>query len=205
MTRHLRALLRGQFIRRPKAISAAVEVHQHGALAGQARRPDVQLEHVLILVAVVPVLQECLLDCRPWMEILRAVCAVDQRGIFIRPGRRRLRRQPAVFAGCVLPVGNALECEDSSIQKSPDGSVLRFGDGRTRRRAISRLLVYAGLRAVGGVSTVCQCDSHAGRGRKQQSLAAIQPDSACRVVCHRFSPLSGFRALAAQQSVNVFR
>ena len=55
MPRHLRAFVRGQFVRRAEAEPAAVHVEHHRALAGQARRPDVQLEHVLALPAVVPV------------------------------------------------------------------------------------------------------------------------------------------------------
>ena len=62
MPRHLRALMRRQFVRGAEAEAAAVEIDHHGALAAQARRPDVELEHVFALPAVVPVLDEGLFE-----------------------------------------------------------------------------------------------------------------------------------------------
>ena len=88
MARHLRAFVRGQFIGGAEAEAAAMEVNHHRPLAGQARRPDVQLEHVFAHVAVVPILQEGLLDRGVVMQVLRAVGAVD-RGRDIRPSRAR--------------------------------------------------------------------------------------------------------------------
>lgn len=35
--------------------SAAAEVHHHRSLAGKTRRPDIQLEHILAHIAVIPV------------------------------------------------------------------------------------------------------------------------------------------------------
>jgi len=42
--------------------SSAMDIEHDGTLAGQAGRPDIQLEHVFALPTVVPVLQEGLLD-----------------------------------------------------------------------------------------------------------------------------------------------
>src|ERR1700759_2227218 len=39
MPRHLRAFMRRQFVRRPEAVSAAMDVKHHRKFAGQARRP----------------------------------------------------------------------------------------------------------------------------------------------------------------------
>ncbi len=65
MPRHLRAFVRRQFVGRAEAETAAMKIDHHRTLAGQARRPDVQLEHVFALVAVVPILNERLLDRTP--------------------------------------------------------------------------------------------------------------------------------------------
>ena len=98
MPRHLRAFVRGQFVRRAEGETAAMKIDHHRTLAGQAGRPDVQLEHVFAHVAVVPVLQERLLDRREVMQALRAVGAVDQRGILAVPRLGRFGRKPAVLA-----------------------------------------------------------------------------------------------------------
>ena len=73
MPRHLRAFVRGQFVGRAEAETAAVKIDHHRTLAGQRGRPDVQLEHVFAHVAVVPILKERLFDRREVVQALRAV------------------------------------------------------------------------------------------------------------------------------------
>src|SRR5581483_6055182 len=148
MARHLRTLVRGKLIRRAKAESASMEVHHDGAAAGEARRPNVQLEHIFTHVTIVPVLQERLLYCGVVVKILGAIGAIDQRRIFIFPRLGRLRRQPPVFSAGVLSIWNALEGEHASIDVAPYFAVLRAGDGRARRCAVSGLLVRKGFGAV---------------------------------------------------------
>ena len=74
----LGAILRGQLVRRAERVTAAMDVEHDRATAGEARRPDVHLEHVLALPAVGPLVEEALLG-HPVVESLRAVGAVDQR------------------------------------------------------------------------------------------------------------------------------
>src|SRR5271157_1259765 len=140
--------MRGQFIRRPEKEPAAMDIEHDRALACQARRPDVQLQHVLALVAVVPVLKERLLDARPVMEILRTVPAVNQSWILILPGFRRLGRQPAVLAACVLTVWNTFKGEHTSIHKTPNLTVLCVRDCSAGRRTVSGFLVGGGFGAI---------------------------------------------------------
>src|SRR5579863_3589124 len=66
MSCHLGAIVRGQLIGRTKAESAAMQVQHHRTLAAQARRPNVQLQHVLALPCVIPVEKKGLLDAGPW-------------------------------------------------------------------------------------------------------------------------------------------
>jgi hypothetical protein len=115
VSRHLRAFMRRQFVRGAEAVATAVEIDHHGALAAQGRRPDVELEHVLALPAVVPVLDEGLFDARPGMQGLRAVRAVDQRGIVICPRGRRFGGEPAILARGCLAVRDTFEGEDAAV------------------------------------------------------------------------------------------
>ena len=174
MPRHLRAFVRGQFVGRAEAEAAAVEIDHHRTLAGQAGRPDVQLEHVFAHVAVVPILDERLLDRREVMQALRAVGAVDQGGIFAVPRLGRFGRKPAVLAAGVLAVRYSLEREDAVIDEAAHLAILRVRDRRARRRAVSRRLVRGGLGAVGRVGGGGQRGSHARCGGKQQRLAAAE-------------------------------
>ena len=98
MPRQLRAVLRGQFVGRAEGEAAAVKVDQHRTFAGQRGRPDIQLEHVFAHVAVVPIVEEGLLDRGVVVQALRAVGAVDQSGIFAVPRLGSFGRKPAIFA-----------------------------------------------------------------------------------------------------------
>src|SRR5689334_17349383 len=149
MPRHLRAFMRWEFVRRTKAEAAAMHVEHHRSFSGQARSPDVQFEHVFALPAVVPVEEESLLCARPCMQVLRAVCSIRQGWIFVGPRRGRFGGKPAVFSGCGLSVGYALESENAAVEKSAHFAVLRFGNRRTRSGAVARSLVGWCLDAVG--------------------------------------------------------
>ncbi len=172
--RHLRALMRGQFVRRTEAESSAVHVEHHRTLAGQARRPDVQLEHVLALPAVVPILDEGLLRARPGVQVLRAVRPIDQRRIFVRPRHGWLSGQPAVLAGRGLAVGNTLEGENTAVDKSAHFAVLRVGDRGARGRTVAGSLVGRRFDAVGSESVLAGRNAHACGGGKNECLAACQ-------------------------------
>src|SRR5665213_2389994 len=149
MTRDLRAFMRGQFVRGAKLESAAVDIEHDGPLAAQARRPDVQLQHVFALPAVIPVLDECLLIAGPVVQSLRAICTINKSRILILPRHRRLCRQPAILAARVLSVRNALEGKHASIQVPANFSILRVGNSTARSGTSSRLLlVHSGLNAV---------------------------------------------------------
>src|SRR5579863_8976114 len=108
VTRHLRAFVRRQFVRRTKTETSAVNVEHHWPAAAQARRPDVQLEHVFAHVAVVPILYERLFDRREIVEVLRAVGAIDESRALTFPCLGRLGRQPAIIAAGICAVGDAL-------------------------------------------------------------------------------------------------
>src|SRR5581483_4682021 len=96
-------------------------------------------------VTVVPILQEGLLDGGEVVEALRAVRTVDEGRVFVVPGLRGLRRQPAIFTAGVLPVGDAFEREHAGFDVAADFPVLCFGDRGFRRRAAARRLVRGGL------------------------------------------------------------
>ena len=147
---HLRAFMRRELVGGAEGETAAVEVHHHWPGAGERRRPDVELEHVLAEPAVVPILDEGLLDGGPGMEGLRAVGAVGEGGVLVLPGRGRLEREPAIFAAGILAVGHALEGEDAASEEAAHRAVLGLGDGRAWRGDGARLLVHAGLDAVRG-------------------------------------------------------
>ena len=173
MTRHLRAVLRGQFVGRAEREAAAVDVEHDRALAGQARRPDVHLEHVLALPAVRPLEEECLL-ADPVVQALRAVGAVDQRRVLAVPRRGRLGRQPAILAAGRGAVRHALEREHAVLDVAAHLAVLRLRDGRTGRAARARgnlglSALRVGERAIGG-----QHGTDSGRGGETQQLAAVQ-------------------------------
>src|SRR5579863_1563597 len=109
MARHLCALVRRQLVRRPEAEPAPMHVEHHWTLACEARCPNVQLQHVLALPAVVPVKEERLLDAGPSMQILRTVCSVHQGRILVRPRRGRLGWKPAILSGRGCAIRNTLE------------------------------------------------------------------------------------------------
>src|ERR1700744_4572847 len=106
---HLRALVRGQFIGRPEGVPTTVDVKHDGTLSAQARRPNVQFEQILALPPVIPVLNESLFGTGPGMQILRTVCPIYQRGIFILPWSGRLGREPPVLSSGSLTVRHTLE------------------------------------------------------------------------------------------------
>jgi hypothetical protein len=54
------------------------------------------------------------------MQVLRAIRAVDQRGIFVFPWIRRFCGEPTIFPGGVLAIGNAFKSEDSAVEKAAD-------------------------------------------------------------------------------------
>ena len=105
-----------------------MEVDHHRALAGERRCPDVQLEHILAHVAVVPILNEGLLDPREVVQMLGAVGSINQSGVLVFPGLGRLGRQPAVLAAGVLAVRHALEGEHAAIHKAANLAVLGVRD-----------------------------------------------------------------------------
>src|SRR5665213_15693 len=148
MTRHLCAFMRRQFVRRSKFEPAAVYIKHHRTAAAQARCPDVQLQHVLALPAIIPILQKRLLFACPVMQMLRAVSSVYQGRVFVFPRHWRLWRKKAIFAAGVLSERNSLECENIAIQVAPHRAVLRLRDGAARRAASSRLLVCSRFDAV---------------------------------------------------------
>ena len=155
MSCHLGAIMRGQLIRRTKAESAAMQVQHHGTLAAQARRPNVQLQHVLALPSVIPVEKKGLLDAGPWMQGLRAVGAIGQSWILVCPGRGRFCGQPAVFSGRRLAVRHAFERKHSVNQESAHLAILRFCNGGTRGGAVSGFLMRSGFCAVRGKNRRC--------------------------------------------------
>src|ERR1017187_1450972 len=118
VTRHLRALVRRKFVGGAEGETASVDVKHYGTLAGKARRPDVQLQHVLTLPAVVPILDEGLLRACPGVQVLRAVGPIHQRGELVRPRLEWLGREPGVLAGCGLAIGYALEGENTAVEQS---------------------------------------------------------------------------------------
>ncbi len=137
MTRHLRAILRGQLVRRAEAEAAAMDVEHDRTLAGEARRPDVHLEHVLALPAVRPLKQECLL-AHPVVQALGTVGAVDQCRVLAVPRRGRLRRQPPILAAGRGAVRHAFKREHAIVDVPAHLAVLRGRDRRTRRAARAR-------------------------------------------------------------------
>ena len=180
MPRHLRSFVRGQLIGRAEAETAAMKIDQHRKLAGQAGRPDVELEHVFAHVAVVPILNERLLDAREVMQTLRAIGAVDQGGVLAVPWLGSFGRKPPVLASRILAIGYSFEREDLVIEKAAHLPILRVRDRRTRRGAGSRLLMRGGLGAVGRASCSRQRGSQA-RGGKQQRLASIKLEVILRI------------------------
>src|SRR5512146_2562142 len=148
MPSHLCAFVRRQFIGRAEFESAPVDVEHYRATASQARRPDVQLEHVLALPAVIPILQKCLLDSSPIVQMLRTIGAVNQGRVFILPRRGRLRRQETIFAACVCAVRNSLERKDISRHVATHRTILCFRDRGAWGAATARLLMSTGLYAV---------------------------------------------------------
>ena len=152
-----------------------MNVEHDGPAAGERRRPDIQLEHVLALPAVVPVLKEHLLLAMPVVQALRTIGSVDERGVLPVPGNGRLGGQPAIFPTGVLTVGNALEGEDIAGHEATHFAVFRMGHrGGWRRTKRRLLLVNSGLDAVGGVSRTRHRSGHPGARRKLQCIATTQ-------------------------------
>src|SRR6185312_4877544 len=149
-----------------------MQVHHHGTLAAQARRPDVQLEHVLALPAIVPIKKKSLLSGRPWMQVLRTIGAVGKRRKFVSPRRGRLSRKPSVLASRGLAVGNALEGENAPIEESAHFAILRLCNRRTRSGAVPGLLVRGCLNAVRSECRLGGREACACRRRKNQRLPA---------------------------------
>ena len=195
MPRHLRSFVRGQLIGRAEAETAAMKIDHHRTLAGEAGRPDVELEHVFALVAVVPILDERLFNRTPHgvalallgegaipaMQVLRAIRSVDQRGIFAVPGLGRFGRQPPVLAARVLAIGYSFEREDVAIHKTAHLAILRVRDRLARRGAVSRLLMRGGLDAVGRAGCSRQRGAQARGSAKLQRLAAIELEVTLRI------------------------
>ena len=175
--RHLRPVLRRELVRGPEREAAAVDVEQHGTLAGQARRPDVHLEHVLALPAVGPLLEERLL-ARPVVQALRAVGPVGQRRKLTVPRLGRLGRKPAVLAAGVRAVRHALEREDPVFHVAAHLAVscVRYG-GPGRAAASRRRLARGGSGRLGALERlrrVRQRDAKARGGGQVQQLATTQ-------------------------------
>src|SRR5205807_7850790 len=83
--RHLGAFMRRKLVGGAKAEAAPVHIKHHRTAARKAWRPDVQLEHVFADPAIIPVLQECLLNACPGVEGLRTIRAIDQGGALVSP------------------------------------------------------------------------------------------------------------------------
>ena len=164
---HLCAFMRGQFIGRSKAVASAVHVEHHGPAARKGGRPDVQAKHVFALPSVVPILEEGLFRAGPRMQVLGAVCPVDQGGKLILPGRRRLCGKPAVLSGCGLAIGNALKGENAAIQKAAYLAVLRFGDRGAGRGAVAGPLMRGCFDTVGSMPSRASRQGQSGGGGKQ--------------------------------------
>src|SRR6185369_9987638 len=145
MARHLRTLVRGQLIRRSKAETTPMHVKHDRSLASQVERPDVQLEHVFALPTVVPVEEEGLLDACPGMEILRAVRAIRQSRVLVRPWLGRPGRQPAILFCSGSPVWHTFEPKPAAIQYSAQFAMLGIRNRRQRDRSVARLLMYSRL------------------------------------------------------------
>src|SRR5690606_8990789 len=173
MSRHLRAVLRRQFICGAEAESAAVEIDHHWALAAQARRPDVELEHVFALPTVVPILNERLLDGCPWMWVLRAVGAVNERRPLVLPRSGRLGGKPTILTRRCLPVRNTLEDEHTVVEVAAHFAVLCLGDRRSRRRDAAGAATNSRLLGVVGRSCIARRRHAQSRSRrKNERLAA---------------------------------
>ncbi len=172
---HLRPVLRGELVGRAEEVAAAMQVDHHRTLAAQAGRPDVQLQHVLALPSVGPLLEERLL-ARPVVQALRAVGSVGQGGILAVPRRGRLGRKPAVLAPRVRPIRDALEREDAVLDVATHLPVLRLGHRGARGGAAPRwsVLVRRGMSAVGAVSGSTQRGSDSRRGGEKQHFATIE-------------------------------
>src|SRR4029078_3373670 len=164
-------LVRRQLVRRPEAESSAVHVEHDRTPSGQARRPDVQLEHVLTLPAIIPILNESLLRARPGVQVLRAICSINKRWIFVSPWCGRLGRKPPILSGGRLPVGNPLECDNTPVDKSAHLPGPGIGHCRARGRADARPFAGCSLDAVGTECTL-SCNAHSCGGREKQRLSA---------------------------------
>src|SRR5262249_31502862 len=114
-----------------------MHVEHHRALPRQARRPDVHLQHVLALPAVIPVEEKRLLYTRPRMQSLRAIRAVGQSRILILPWNWRLGWKPPILAGCGRSVGHTFERQYASIHESSHFAVLGLRNRRPRGRHVS--------------------------------------------------------------------
>ena len=114
-------------------------------------------------------------------RVLRAVRAVDQRGIFIRPRSRRFRGEPAVLARGCLAVRDSFEGEDAAVEIAAHFAVLRLRDCGTRRRQISGALMSGGLDAVGRGSEVRRRKPDACGGGKNQCFAPSEPGALGRI------------------------
>ena len=174
MPRHLRAVLRGEFVGRAEREAAAVDVEHHRAPAGQARRPDVHLEHVLALPAVGPLLEERLL-ARPVMKALRTIGSVGQGRVLAVPWLGRLGRQPPVLSPGRRAIRHSLERDDAIVHVAAHLAVLRGRHGRSRRAAAPCGRLGPGRPGgLGGVSGAGQRGPHARRGGQAQHLPTIE-------------------------------
>src|ERR1700761_2782433 len=73
---HLGPIMRRQLIGGAKAETTAMQVHHDRTLPAQARRPDIQLQHVFALPSVIPVEQKSLLNAGPGMQRLWTIGSV---------------------------------------------------------------------------------------------------------------------------------
>src|SRR4029079_15221467 len=107
-----------------------MDVEHDRAPAGEARRPDVHLEHVLALPAVGPLKEECLL-AHPVVPALGAVGAVDQRWVLAVRGVGSLARQPPILAAGRAAVRHAFEREYAVLDVAAHLAILRGRDSQT--------------------------------------------------------------------------
>ena len=133
--RHLRPIMRREFIGGAERETAAVEIDHDRTIAGQRRRPDIQLEHVLADETIGPLLKERVFDGVEIVERLRTVRAIGDGVAGLGPALGRLGRQPAVLAASVGTVRNALEDVDVVLNIAANRAVLRSNGRVLRRRA----------------------------------------------------------------------
>jgi hypothetical protein len=131
-----------------------------------------------LMVAVVPVLQERLLDAVKSWRCLRAVGAVDQSGVLALPGLREAlagsqRFSPPVF----WPYGIPLKVRTPPSTKPRTLPYCVLATAVLGVEQVSGLLMHGGFDAVRRLGWASQRGSYAAGGGQKQRLAAIERDA----------------------------